>query len=178
MNPSLLQNFYGDTGPAPQDYPKVVARVSPIDHVFLSTLLPNLHRKYDVILSTLYARFIAELRTRLTDTSPIYDTDDPRWDTIFACLYDELPGCPTRRNILHLRQEARARDDAAGTRGLREAEHILAGLLSDEEESPTRGGGDDSGAAKEERLSEPSGGLAEGPSLDSETNSLLALLRR
>lgn len=173
----LLQNFYGVTGPAPNDYPKVAARVSPEDHAFISRLFHGFYGKHEVIISTLYARFIAHLRTTLPDSSPLYDADDPRWATVFSALYsDVLPGCPTRRDFLLTKQaEARANVVRAASR-VRQALLGLESLLADPGEGVEGGVGGETESEEEQR--QHGGGVAEGiAELDTQTNDLFKLLK-
>lgn len=177
----LLVNYYGVTGPVPQDYPRISARVSPDDFAYINTLFPGLHNRFDVIVSTLYARFIAELKLNLGDDlnrDPVYEVSDPRLRTLFTTLFNDLAGCPTRRDFLLDAENKAGSDVSRGSGRLREAQLILEGLLTDTAQSPTSGirGVEDKEA--EEGLGQPSGGVAEGVAVDQNNEDLFALLRR
>lgn len=174
----LLTNYYGVTGPVPQDYPRISARVSPDDFAYINTLFPGLHNRFDVIVSTLYARFIAELRLSITDTSPVYEASDPRLRTLFTTLFADLAGCPTRRDFLLDAEKASGGNDTRGTGRLREAELILEGLLTNTKQSPACGIRGTENESEEKGLRIPSGGTPEEVVVDQDNEDLFALLRR
>lgn len=152
----ILANPYGSTASNDQNC-KVSGRVSPTDHAFLKSHFPFLPNAYDIIVSTLFANFIAELRAAIPNgTDPAYlGPSDP----LYATLADVLARCAPRRSADVERDSAGTRAVAGSPSEPSEAVRVLTAISSDPK------GRDESGAdeGEEEEQRESGGGLVEEP---------------
>lgn len=118
------------------DLVKVTGRVSPQDHVFLNTLFPFVPSLQDKIISTLYARFIAELRTHLDTRNGAdiaYYIDHPSVDllrrVISRCSFGESVGSGG----------VGPRDDTGGVGSVCATMQCASPVGGDQEQSPSSG---------------------------------------